>query len=81
MSMYTYEVPILVSSDEASGAFNVNEGRSRFDVAFSVPIRIPQLAKNVTVSVTNATIWYTSFNISAELKNNRFYLEVQGDKM
>jgi hypothetical protein len=79
MAAYTYELPILVSSDEASGAFNVNPGRSRFDVSFPQEIHIPQLAKNVTVSVTNATLWYTSFNISVALANNMFYLDVQGD--
>ena len=79
MAVYSYEIPLLVSSDEASGAFNVNPGRSRFDTSFPQEVKIPALAKNVTVSVTNATIWYTSFNISAELGNNRFYLDVQGD--
>jgi hypothetical protein len=79
MSTTTYEIPLLVSSNEAAGAFNVNEQHSRFDVELPQPLSIPKMAKNITVSVTNATIWYTSFNVSEELKNNHFYLDVSGD--
>jgi hypothetical protein len=76
---YIYEIPILVSSSEAAGAFNVTPGRNAFDIAFPQEIKIPQLAKNISVSVPNATMWYTSFNISAELGNNKFALDVSGD--
>lgn len=76
---YTYEIPILLSSDTSSGAYNVNSGNSRFDVDFSQDIKIPAHAKNITVSVPNATLWYTSVNISAALGNNSFYLDVSGD--
>ena len=78
---YTYEIPILVSSDESSGAFNVNSARNRFDIEFPQELKIPREAKNITVSVTNATIWYTSFNISAALANNKFYLDVSADQV
>lgn len=76
---YTYEIPVLLSSDTTAGAYNVNAGNSKFDVDFQQELIIPALAKNITVSVPNATIWYTSANISAALGNNKFYLDVSAD--
>jgi len=76
---YNYSIPLLLSSDTTSGAYNLNTGNSRWDVDFAQDVQIPQGAKNITVSVSNATIWYTSANISASLGNNKFYLDVDTD--
>ena len=77
--MTTFEIPLLVSSNELSGAFNVNTAKSRWDVDFPQEIKIPKNARNVTVECSSATIWYTSYNISSALGNNKFYLDVSGD--
>lgn len=78
---YTYEIPLLVSSSEDAGAYNVNSNRSRFDVDLPQEIKIPRDAKNVTVHVSDATLWYVPFNISTALGNNKFALDVQGDQV
>jgi hypothetical protein len=77
--MSTFEIPLLVSSNLSSGAFNVNAGKSKWDVSFPQEIKIPQQARNVTVECSSATIWYTSYNISSALNNNKFYLDVDSD--
>lgn len=77
--MSEFEIPILLSSATASGAYNVSPNGDKFDVSFDQEIKIPKLAKQITVEVTNASIWFTTFNISAALGNNRFYLDVSGD--
>jgi hypothetical protein len=77
--MTTFEIPLLVSSNELSGAYNVNSGKSKWDVSFPQDIVIPKNARNVTVECSSATIWYTSYNISSALGNNKFYLDVDSD--
>ena len=79
--MTEVQIPILVSSNEASGAYNVPTERNKFDVNFNQEMNIPREAKNITVEVSNATIWYTSFNISAALQNNIFALDVFGEQI
>ena len=73
------EIPLLLSSSTAAGAFNVSTGVDKFDVSFENEIKIPQHARNITVEVANASIWHTAYNISAALANNLFYLDVSGD--
>jgi hypothetical protein len=73
------QVPILVSSLETSGAYNVNSDRSKFDIDFAQELVFPKEAKNITLEVSNSSLWYTSYNISAALANNKFYLDVDTD--
>jgi hypothetical protein len=77
--MTTFEIPLLVSSNQESGAFNVSAAKSRWDVSFPQEIIIPKNARNVSVECSSATIWYTSYNISSALGNNKFYLDVDSD--
>jgi hypothetical protein len=78
---YTYTIPLLLSSDTESGAFNVDTGNSKFDINFDQPIVVPSNAKNITVAVVNSSLWYTSSNISSTLANNKFYLDVDTDQV
>jgi D-aminopeptidase len=61
------------SSDPANKAQNVSEDGSQFTVVLDTPISLPQGAMSATLSVTQASIWNTSYNISASFGNNSFY--------
>jgi hypothetical protein len=62
----------IVSSDPANGAKNLSADGSTFTVQLNNPIAIPQAATNCTLEVIQASIWYTTPNISAALGNNQF---------
>lgn len=70
---------LFVSSDTALGAFNVTSGIDRFDIQFKNTLDIPLTAKNITLQLTQATIFWTVLNISVEKANNLFRLKVDGD--
>jgi len=67
-----YSDSFIVSSDPANGALNLSADGSTFSVQLNNPIAIPHDAKNCTLEVVQASIWYTSPNISAALGNNEF---------
>lgn len=77
--MTEYSVPLLLSSSSASGAFNVTTGKDAFDAYIERDVKIPNNAKQVTVEVNSASVWFTHYNISASLANNLLYLDVSGD--
>ena len=73
MSSYIQrEIYILASSDIANGAQNVTADGSSFEISLSQPIQIPSDAKDIRVSVVQATIWFTTVNIT-EGVNDTFY--------
>ena len=77
--MQNKSVPLFVSSDAALGAFNISSGIDKFDVQFRNTLEIPDEAKNLTLQLTQATIFWTVLNISVEKANNLFRLLVSGD--
>lgn len=71
-----YEQSYLFSSNEANGALNVTDAGSRFSVQLDRPIAIAKRAANVTAEMSQASVWYTSPNVSAAIGNNVFYFIV-----
>lgn len=72
--MTTLEIPIIVSSSSAAGAVNKSDDGSTFEILLEDPIQIPNAVSSVTVQVDEATIWWTTPNISIDLNNNKFYI-------
>jgi hypothetical protein len=60
------------SSDPANKAQNVSADGSQFTVVMDAPISLPHGAMGATLSVSQASIWNTSYNISAAFGNNVF---------
>lgn len=61
--MRRHEINFIVSSDPDNGAKNVNALGNRFEVVLDEPILVPQQAENITVSMEEATVWWTVPNI------------------
>lgn len=76
---HTYTIPLLVSSSAQAGAVNVSSDGSRFEIVLEQPLRIPHDAFDCSVEVQEATVWWTTPNISAALGNNQFYFEEGGN--
>lgn len=68
------EISLLVSSDPSAGAQNVSTDGSSFTINLSTAIEIPKEAKNVNVSVLDATVWNTTPNV-IEGENNKLVLD------
>ena len=66
------------SSDAANKAQNVSEDGSQFSVVLDTPISLPQGALSATLSVNQASIWNTSYNISASFGNNKITIVESG---
>ncbi len=77
--MQNKSVPLFVSSDAALGAFDITSGIDRFTVQFKNTIEIPSTAQNLTLQLTQATIFWTVKNISVAKSNNLFRLLISGD--
>ena len=60
------------SSDSANQAQNVSADGSQFTVVLNSPLALPKGAMAATLSVSQANIWNTSYNISAAFGNNVF---------
>ena len=60
------------SSDPANQAQNVSADGSQFTVVLNSPLALPKGAMAATLSVSQANIWNTSYNISAAFGNNVF---------
>jgi len=66
------------SSDPLVGAQNVSVDGSEFTVVLDAPIALPQGAMSATLSVSQASVWNTSYNISAAFGNNEITI-VEGE--
>jgi hypothetical protein len=66
------EFSFIFSSAEENGADNVSEDGSKFSVILSSALQVPSSAVYCYLSVTQASIWNTSPNISAAFGNNKF---------
>jgi len=71
-ALLTQSIPIIVNSDPTAGAENVSADGSSFQITLHDPIMIPRSAVDCKASVTQASIWNTSFNIAAAYSNNQF---------
>lgn len=78
--MQDQNIPLFVSADPALGAFNVTPGNDRFTVQFKRTIEIPHTARNLTLELHSAEIWWTVLNIEENI-NDAFRLEVDGDQV
>ncbi len=58
-----YKLPYIFSSSPGSGAQNISEDSSFFEVLLDNPIYIPKHAKNCYITVQNATVWWNIYNI------------------
>lgn len=72
MSYVPVSQSYIFSSDPANGALNVTENGSSFVVQLDSPISVPPEAVNCTLECQQASIWFTSPNISATEGNNIF---------
>ena len=59
-------------SDPAIGAQNRSSDGSSFHIQLNQPIHLPLEAKACSLAVTQASIWNTSYNVSASIGNNSF---------
>lgn len=66
------EMSLIVSSDPTQGAVNVSQDGSSFELLLDQPITIPKEALNVTVSVSEATVWWTVPNIIKDVNDKMF---------
>ena len=64
-------VSFFFSSDPYNKAQNVSQDGSQFTVVLDQPICLPQAAMAATLSVTQASIWNNSFNISTSFGNDK----------
>ena len=60
----------VFSSDPGSGAINVSEDGSQFQIRMEEPISVPVGAQNISLTSEQSTIWHLSPNISAKIGNN-----------
>ena len=67
------ELNFIVTSDPTQGAKNVSKNGSRFTVRLEEAIEIPKNAMNVSLSVPEATVWWTVPNIITG-ENDRLYV-------
>jgi len=58
-----FEVNMLVSSETEAGAINVSRDGSEFEVQLQEPIHIPREAIGTTISVEEASVWWSVPNI------------------
>lgn len=72
--MATFEIPLIVDSDEKAGAINKSADGSTFEIELDDPITIPANAINVHVQVQEATIWWVIPNIITDV-NDTFSLD------
>ncbi len=61
--MSLHEIPLIVSSDEFTGAQNKSADGSSFDILLEDPISIPEHAQSVTVEVQESSIWWVIPNV------------------
>lgn len=63
MSYIKKQIPLLVNSNPENGTFNNSKEGSFFSIRIEDVIKIPSDAKDVSVEVTEASVWYTTPNI------------------
>lgn len=69
------EFSIIASSATDAGAVNKTDIGSTFEIKFDNPMMFKSNMRVCTLQVDEATVWWTIPNISANLGNNKFYIE------
>ena len=69
----SHEIPMVVSSATTNGAVNKSADGSQFEINLEDDLKIPDNAKNVSVAVEEAEIWWTIPNIITGT-NDKFYV-------
>ena len=75
MAFVPHEINLLATSDPEAGAINVSTDGSSFEIQLEDAIKIPDAAINVTISVEEATVWWSIPNVVTGV-NDRFYCTV-----
>jgi hypothetical protein len=75
MAFVPHEINLLVTSDPASGAINVSPDGSSFEIQLENAIKIPDEAINATISVEEATVWWSIPNVVTGV-NDKLYCTV-----
>ena len=70
--IFKRQASFFFSSEEKTGATNISQNGSVFDVILSNPISIPSGAVNAELAIINAQVWYVNPNVSVLLANNKF---------
>jgi hypothetical protein len=70
MSLIEYKLPIIVNSDPESGAVNISDDGSSFEIELEQPIYVPRESMNCYITVQNFTFWFTFYNVDET--NNKF---------
>jgi hypothetical protein len=65
-----HNIPLIFSSDVSLGALNVSSDGSQFSVQLDKSISVPKNAKNVTLEVDSAAIWWTVLNIESGVNDH-----------
>lgn len=68
--MDIHEIPLLLNSSTLSGAKNKSVDGSRFDITLDQPIQIPFAARNVTIAMEEAVVWWVMPNIVSGVNSN-----------
>lgn len=74
MPLLTRRVDLCVNSDVKDGAENLSANNAQFEITMEQPIRIPSRAVDLRVTVEQATVWNTVFNVSAALNNHHIFI-------
>lgn len=67
------EISIILSSDPEAGAINRSADGSAFEIQLQDGLQIPKQAKNLTLAVQEATVWWTVPNIITG-ENDKMYI-------
>lgn len=73
--MVVFEIPLLCSSDPASGAINKTADGSQYEINTDEPIIIPREAINCEIYATSASVWNVIPNIITGV-NDQFYITI-----
>lgn len=71
MSLIKKSVSLVFNSDPSTGAQNLSETKSAFEVTLNDPLSVPWNALECTAAITNASVWNTAYNISESFLNNK----------
>jgi hypothetical protein len=78
MALVEHEINMLVTSDANQGAKNKTANGAQFEIQLEAAIKIPEEALNVTLSVQEATIWWSVPNIITGVNDKLYCIVPRG---
>lgn len=75
--MTIIQIPFLISSDTANGAFNVSSNGDKFELRLTEPLTIPREAKDCYLTMQESTVWWTVPNVITG-SNDKFSIDDGG---